>query len=124
MSTKFVMCALLALSTVPALADDLGKYENESRAIVTPFMQQLMAENKKAITEGGLESAIKVCSEIAPAMANDLSRQRGIKLTRVSLKVRNPLLGTADEWEQRTLKQFEVRLAKGKNPRRLSLRSS
>ena len=109
----------LHFPTAPALADDLGKYENESRAIVTPFMQQLMAENKKAIMEGGLESAIKVCKEIAPRMANDLSRQHGIKLTRVSLKVRNPLLGTADEWEQKTLKQFEVRLAKGEKPEAL-----
>jgi hypothetical protein len=119
MSNKIILYALLALSAAPALADDLGKYEDESRAIVTPFMQQLMAANKKAIMESGPESAIDVCKEIAPRMANDLSRQHGIKLTRVSLKVRNPLLGTADEWEQKTLKQFEVRLARGEKPESL-----
>ena len=119
MRNKFVLYTLLALSAAPALAGDLGKYEDESRAIVAPFMQKLMAENKKAIMEGGPESAIKVCKEIAPGMANDLSRQHGIKITRVSLKVRNPLLGTADEWEQKTLKQFEARLAQGEKPEML-----
>ncbi|HLP99102.1 MAG TPA: DUF3365 domain-containing protein [Sideroxyarcus sp.] len=111
--------ALLVLLAQPALADDLSKYQEESRAIVGPFMQQLMAENKKAVTEGGPASAIKVCKEIAPKMAGDLSKQHGIKLARVSLKVRNKQLGTADAWEQKTLKQFEERLAKGEKPETL-----
>lgn len=119
MRKQIILSALLALSTIPASADDLGKYQEESRAIVGPFAQQLQAENKKAITEGGPDSAIKVCKDIAPKMAGDLSRQHGIKLTRVSLKVRNPLLGTADAWEQNTLKQFEARLAKGEKPETL-----
>ncbi len=75
MRNKIVLYTLLAFSAAPALADDLGKYEDESRAIVAPFMQKLMAVNKKAIMEGGPESAINVCKEIAPGMANDLSRQ-------------------------------------------------
>ncbi len=115
-----ILCsALLASLAVPAFADDLAQYQQESRTIVGPFMQQLGAENQKAIKEGGPASAIKVCKEIAPRMAGDLSRQHGIKLTRVSLKVRNPLLGTPDEWEQKTLKQFEARLAKGDKPETL-----
>ena len=119
MRKRIILTALLALSAVPATADDLGQYQTESRAIVAPFMQRLLAENQKAIKEGGPASAIKVCKDIAPRMAGDLSRQHGIKLTRVSLKVRNPLLGTADEWEQKTLKQFEARLAKGEKPETL-----
>ena len=82
-------------------------------------MKKMLAENRKAIEEGGTESAIKVCKEIAPKMAGDISLQNGIKLTRVSLKVRNPLLGTPDAWEQKTLKQFEARLAKGDKPEML-----
>jgi hypothetical protein len=113
MRTKIILSTLLALAATPAAADDLAKYQQESRAIVAPFIQQLVAENKKAVTEGGPVSAIRVCKDIAPRMAGDLSRQHGIKLSRVSLKVRNPLLGTADEWEQKTLQQFEARLAKG-----------
>jgi hypothetical protein len=112
MRNKIILTTLLSLIAVPAAADNTA-YQNESRTIVTSFMQQLIAENKKAVTEGGPESAIKVCKDIAPQMAGDLSRQHGIKLTRVSLKVRNPLLGMPDAWEQKTLKQFEARIAKG-----------
>lgn len=119
MTSKIILCTLLALAAMPAWADEVSQYADESRAIVTPFMQQLMVENRKAIIEGGLESAIGVCKKIAPRMAGDLSRQYGIRLTRVSLKVRNPLLGTADAWEQQTLLQFEARLAKGEKPEAL-----
>lgn len=116
MKKKLVLTTLLALSAASAYADDAAKYQEESRAVVMPFMQQLMAENKKAVMEGGPESAIKVCKEIAPKLAGEVSRQRGWKLTRVSLKVRNPLLGTADAWEQKVLQDFEARLAKGEKP--------
>lgn len=117
---KIVFATLVTAFTTSAFAaDDLTKYKDESRAVVGPFVQQLIAENKKAVQEGGPESAIKVCKDIAPKMAGDISRQQGWKLTRVSLKVRNPLLGTPDAWEQKTLKQFEARIAKGEKPETL-----
>lgn len=116
MQKHIILSALIALTTLPALADDLGKYTEESRAAVMPFAKALMAANMKAIKADGHESAIKVCKDIAPAMAGDISRQNGWKLTRVSLKVRNPLLGTPDEWEQKTLMQYEERIAKGEKP--------
>ena len=49
----------------------ISKYKDESRAIIGPFVQKLIAENKKAVMEGGPESAIKVCKDIAPAMAGE-----------------------------------------------------
>lgn len=113
MKKRFVLPALLALATSAAHAEDLGKYQEESRTVVMPFMKQLSAANQKAVGEGGPESAIKVCKDIAPKMAGDISRQTGWRLTRVSLKVRNPLLGTADAWEQKALQDFEARAAKG-----------
>ncbi|MEO8599639.1 MAG: DUF3365 domain-containing protein [bacterium] len=119
MQKHIILSALIALTTLPTLADDLGKYTEESRAAVMPFAKALMAANMKAIKEDGHESAIKVCKDIAPAMAGEISRQKGWKLTRVSLKVRNPLLGTPDEWEQKTLMQYEERIAKGEKPETL-----
>jgi hypothetical protein len=114
MKKQFALASLLALSTnIAFAADDIAKYKDESRAIVGPFVQKLIAENKKAVMEGGPESAIKVCKDIAPAMAGEVSRMNGLRLTRVSLKVRNPLLGTADAWEQKQLMEFEKRAAKG-----------
>ena len=58
--------ALLILSTSTVWADDIGKYQEESRAVVMPFMKQLMAENQKAVSEGGPESAIMICKDVAP----------------------------------------------------------
>lgn len=107
---------LLALCAAPALAEDTARMQEESRAVAMPFMKQLGAANQKAVAEGGPESAIKVCKEIAPSMAGEISRKQGWKLTRVSLKVRNPLLGTPDAWEQKVLQEFEARAAKGEKP--------
>ena len=119
MHKKIVLSTLLATLAYPALAEDLSKYQEESRAIIGPFMQQLIATNKKAVMEDGPAAAIKVCKEVAPKMAADISQKNNIRLSRVSLKVRNAQLGTADEWEQKTLKQFEDRLAKGEKPETL-----
>jgi hypothetical protein len=107
---------LLALFAAPALADNITIMQEESRAMALPFMKKLAEENKKAVSEGGPESAIKVCKEIAPNMAGEASRKNGVRMTRVSLKVRNPMLGTADAWEQKVLQDFEARVAKGEKP--------
>lgn len=115
MKKQLALTTLLALSSAGVQAADLAGYIEESRAVVKPFAQQLMAENKKAVMEGGPESAIGVCKDIAPKLAGDISRQQGWKLSRVSLKVRNPMLGTPDAWEQKMLKRFEVRVAKGED---------
>lgn len=116
---RSALFALFALATLPAIADNLDKYKEESRAAALPFLKTLSGKNQQAIAEGGPESAIKVCKEIAPKMASDLSLRNGWKFTRVSLKARNPLLGTPDQWEQNTLKQYEERLAKGEKPETL-----
>ncbi len=111
--SKIVLGTWLILASSVVYAEDFSKYQDESRAVALPFMKQLATANQKAISEGGPESAIKVCKDIAPQMAGDLSRQTGWRLTRVSLKVRNPLLGTPDAWEQKTLMEFDARVAKG-----------
>lgn len=117
MKTTLTLSVLLALAAPQALAaEDLAKYQEESRTVAADFIGKLLAENKKAVMEGGPEAAIKVCKDVAPKMAGEVSRQTGWKLTRVSLKVRNPLLGTADAWEQKVLHEFENRLAKGEKP--------
>lgn len=121
MNKKFALFASLALMTSVVYADDISKYQDESRAVAMPFLKQLGAVNQKAVSEGGPESAIKVCKDVAPQMSSDISRQTGWKLTRVSLKVRNPLLGTPDAWEQKALQEFEVRAAKGEKPETMEM---
>lgn len=119
MKKSLLFSSLLVLASVTAQAEDLTKYQDESRTVAMPFLKQLAAANQKAVADGGHESAIGVCKDIAPKMAGDISRQTGWKLTRVSLKVRNPLLGTADAWEQKQLLAFAERAAKGEKPEML-----
>ncbi|MFA6121864.1 MAG: DUF3365 domain-containing protein [Sideroxydans sp.] len=122
MQKKIIIASLLAFSAVSAFADNnIDALKDETRAAAMPFMKALAEENKKAVQEGGPESAVKVCKDIAPKMASELSRQKGWKVTRVSMKVRNPMLGTTDEWEQKALKKMEERLAKGEKPETLEV---
>ncbi|MFA6921683.1 MAG: DUF3365 domain-containing protein [Gallionella sp.] len=116
MKKIITLSILLAFSTTSACADEMSQYKDEARAVAMPFLKQLGEVNKKAVSEGGPESAIQVCRDVAPKMTSDISRQTGWKMTRVSLKVRNPLLGTPDAWEQKQLQTFAERAANGEKP--------
>lgn len=114
MKLQLFAASLLALSALPAAADDdLAKYQEESRKVAQGFMQQLGSELKKEISTNGPEAAIKVCKTLAPSVAGELSLKNGWKVSRVSLKVRNPLLGTPDAWEQKVLADFDQRAVNG-----------
>lgn len=65
--------------------------------------------------KGGPLEAIKVCGELAPEIANRLSRENGWRVTRVGTPVRKPLLGIPDAWEQNILEEFTARAAKGQS---------
>ena len=116
MRKNWILPAVLACFASTAWADDISKFQDDSRAIAMSFMKQMGGTMQKTMSEGGPESAIKVCKDAAPKAAGELSRQHGLKMTRVSLKVRNPLLGTPDAWEQKNLLDFEARVAKGEKP--------
>ena len=77
------------------------------------FLKQLGGTMKSEMQAGGPVAAMKVCRDVAPAIANDLSLQKGWKVTRVGTRVRNPMLGMPDVWEQGVLRDFEERAAKG-----------
>jgi len=116
MRTQFlstVVGVLLAAGAMPVAAQDDAARLEEASKMAGAMVQTLGGRLQAAIKEGGPAAAIGVCTTVAPAIAGELSRQNGVKLTRVSLKVRNPLLGTPDAWEQGVLQSFEARLAKG-----------
>ncbi|MHA7833445.1 MAG: Tll0287-like domain-containing protein [Algiphilus sp.] len=85
----------------------------EAAAIVQRFASSLQGELQRAMQSGGPVEAIRVCRDVAPAIAAELSRATGWQVKRVSLKVRNPAIGLPDAWEQAQLQQFEERLAGG-----------
>lgn len=107
-----VLSAFAALLTLPAAAAETPDLAPQ-RAAATSLLQQLGTELKKEIAANGPEAAIGICKDLAPKIAGELSRKEGWKLTRVSLKTRNPMLGTPDAWEQQALQQFDARAAAG-----------
>jgi hypothetical protein len=106
------MIIVLALSASTAMADDLTKFQEDSRAIVKDMVAQLGGALQKELKANGPASTIKVCKDLAPAITSDLSRKTGQRVTRVSLKARNPLLATPDAWEQKVLSDFAIRIEK------------
>jgi hypothetical protein len=107
----FVLAAICSAS--PAMADD----EIESaRRTAGDLSLRLGTLLKKELAENGPVGAISVCRDAAPSLAGELSRKSGGRVSRVSLKTRNPLLGQPDAWEQQILLEFERRLASGEKP--------
>jgi uncharacterized protein DUF3365 len=103
---------LLVLGTLlpPAVADDLT---GAARVTASGLIQRLGATLKEEMAAGGPANAIAVCRDIAPGLAGELSRKTGARVSRVSLKTRNPLLGQPDAWEQQVLAEFDRQAARG-----------
>ncbi len=94
---------------------DMTERETAARDVAAAFLKELGEALTAEITKGGPTAAIKVCTELAPEIAGRLSREHGWRVTRVGTRVRNPLLGMPDVWEQRVLEEFAERAAKGES---------
>lgn len=102
----------LAIAT-SAAATDTAEREQAARQASQAFLQELGGALKQQVEKGGPASAVPVCSEIAPGIASRLSREHGWQVKRVGTRVRNPMIGTPDVWEQEVLAQFAKRAARG-----------
>jgi hypothetical protein len=85
----------------------------KAKAASADFLKQLGGTMKREMQAGGPVAAMKVCREVAPRIANDISLEQGWKVVRVGTRVRNPMLGLPDAWEQKVLQEFERRAAAG-----------
>lgn len=117
------LLALAAAASIgaPVLADDPASALDDSRADARSFAQRLGQALKQQLDGDGPSAAIGACKDTAPAIARELSSARGARVSRVSLKVRNALLGTPDEWEQRQLAELDRRAAAGESPELLEI---
>jgi len=97
---------LILLLSGTAAAQDPAQVD-AARATSSELVRKLGAALKQSLAEAGPEGAISVCRDLAPSLAAEASRRTGWHVTRVSLKVRNPLLGSADTWEQTQLQRFD-----------------
>lgn len=114
LAASVVACpASFAADTPPA------KMVEESRAAAAQLMQRVGGQLRKELEFSGPLRSIMVCKYVSQEAAAELSRKNGWRVSRVSLKPRNPLTGVPDVWEQQTLVEFEKRLASGEKPETL-----
>jgi len=111
-----LVAAAGALWLGAAQAQDAAALTGEAREAAVVLQKTLAGKLLAELQTGGPEAAIAVCKTLAPQAAGDLSRERGWRVTRVSLRVRNPVLGSPDPWEQRVLADFDARAARGEKP--------
>jgi len=108
-----ILFAFLFTCSVSALADQLAEYNQEAEKVTDQLIKELGTALKQQMKEGGPENAINTCKELAPEIVNRISIEKGWRVTRVGTRVRNPLLGTPDSWEQNAFAYFERRMAGG-----------
>ncbi len=100
--------------------EDMPARAEAAKRAVMGFAKELSGALKVELAKGGPPSAIGVCRDIAPAIANRISLEKGWKVTRVGTRVRNAMIGTPDAWEQKVLADFQSRAAKGESYQQMS----
>ena len=117
MKSQFIgiatLAAALAACATPAPTADEAALAAEGRKIALGMQQNLAGKLFAEIGKSGPAGAIGVCKTMAPEASAEFSRSSGWRVTRVSLKVRNPVLGMPDAWEQAALLDFDSRAAAG-----------
>lgn len=114
---RSLMFVLLALALVPGTAQERDEEVliEETKAVALGMYQQIATRLVAELESGPPEAALAVCASVAEATAALVSRERGWRIARVSLKPRNPLL-YPDAWEQQALIDFVARRARGEDP--------
>ena len=110
--------ALLCMGMTQA-DDEFRRLTDEGRRMSGKIIDQIRGELMKELERTGPLRAIIVCKYSAPEITSALSRQHGMRITRVSLRPRNRATGEADAWEQQVLLEFEKRQTKGEKPETL-----
>jgi hypothetical protein len=112
-TNKVKEAGVVAGLAASAAAVDLPDISAEAEGLANRFQSELQAKLQATIASGGPVGAIAVCRDEAPGIASRLSRESGWQLKRVGTRVRNPASGSPDEWEQRQLREIQLRLAAG-----------
>ena len=113
--TAIAMAAALCSATASLADEDLAARVAASREAIGSFAGALQEQLKAAMAVGGPTAAIEVCKIVAPDIAAEASEERGWRIGRTSLKLRNPA-NAPDAWELAVLRDFEARRAAGEDP--------
>jgi len=90
-----------------------------AKAAIKEFAGALQMELKTAMKAGGPIAAIGVCNTQAMPITAQISADRGMALSRVSLKNRNPA-NAANDWQSAVLEDFEQKKLVGKDITKLA----
>lgn len=105
---QLMLFILLSFIVVPSISDEV----QSARLVVNTFAKNLQNTLATAMMEGGPVNAVTVCHDSAIKIAEFHSSQSGWQVSRTALKIRNPA-NAPDDWELKTLRQFEQRKASG-----------
>ena len=109
--------ALLPLVLPVSAADvDSRALLDDARKVSGRLLGEIRSELTRELERSGPVRAIIVCKYSAPEIAITISRETGMRVTRVSLRPRNRTIGDPDVWEQQVLLDFEKRVSEGKKP--------
>lgn len=115
------LLALLVVLLIPVAQAassevDARQLLDESRKVAARLVGDIGGELVRELKVTGPVRAIIVCKYTAPEAATAISRETGMRVTRVSLRPRNRTIGEPDAWEQQVLLDFEKRMAVGEKP--------
>ncbi len=109
--------AFLSLSGV-SHAVDIESKKTLSRQAVQTYGKTLKGELVSAMKAGGPSHAIGVCNITAPAIAQSVSTEKGVNISRTSLKTRNAS-NAPSAWQEKVLNDFETRKSAGDDTSKL-----
>jgi hypothetical protein len=114
-STTLAVIAATATARAQAPAGAAPAAELErARAAAAALTAELQGRLMKELAAGGPATAVRVCSEVAPAIAKEDSKD-GLVVRRVSERWRNPA-DAPDAWESGQLQRLAVAHARGELP--------
>lgn len=112
MNKKLIYIIISFLPFSQALATDSEKLTEESRAAITMLGGELKSTLQASMKASGPVESIAVCNTDAPIISSNVSKAKGMTVSRTSLKYRN-LENKPDAWQTSVLEQFELRKQKG-----------
>ena len=86
----------------------------EAKKTIKAFGGALKQELVKAMKAGGPLNAISTCNLKAPEITSQVNKDSNVKISRTSLKNRNPD-NAPNEWQRAVLMKFEQRKAAGED---------
>lgn len=117
MKPGFLLSLMTALMVRGAAAqapdDEFKRHTEDARRVANQLLAQIRGELLKEMEHGGPLRSVIVCKYSVPEITSTLSRKTGVRVSRVTLKARNPALAAPDPWEQRVLMDFDRRAAAG-----------